>query len=124
MPAMPFRRSLARLSDWEPPSGAQEPSNVKKHYINVNVADLTERIVARDLATSISLRLKNWRFVPAAVTDECAAPGIRAATGRFRPAGRGRERLNPRRAVEARRRIDQFARIGVRRVGEQLLGLA
>src|SRR5579862_9506753 len=28
-------------SDWEPLSGVQEWANVKKHYINVNVSDLT-----------------------------------------------------------------------------------
>ena len=44
--------------------------------------------------------------------------------GRSRSAVRGRKRRDARRPVETRRRIDQLARIGVRRVGEQVLGLA
>ena len=61
-------------------------SDVKKHYINVNVADLIERIPAGDLAASTALRLKDWRFLAAARTGEGAPRGVGAALGRFEAA--------------------------------------
>ena len=61
----------------------QEPSNVKKHYINVNDSDLIEREVARDLAAAVVLRLEDWRLLAAARTGERTPLGVGAAVGRF-----------------------------------------
>src|ERR1700722_1736797 len=121
--ARPKRVAAAACMRLGAPRGVQGLSDVKKHYINVRDADLIEREVARDLASPTALRLKHRRLLTAARTCERAARGIRAALGRFGDGVRWRER-RAHWLLEARRGVDQFARIGVRRIGEQGVGFA
>ena len=66
-----------------PPKSAQGPSHVKKHYINVSVADLIEWEVARNLAAATVFCLKRWRLLVAAPTCERAARNVGTALGRI-----------------------------------------
>src|SRR5580698_9690315 len=112
---------LARVKDRKPQRRAQGQRHVKKHYINVSDTDLLQRKVARDLSASAILDLERWRLLAATRTRERAARGVGAALVRFRAAVRRRKR-HARWPIEARRGVDQFARIRMRRRCKQRIG--
>src|ERR1700721_2637607 len=121
------RRSRRAVADARMRLGGAEQrtraSDVINHYINVSDADLTEREVAGDLEASAIFRLEHRRLLAAARTCERAAGDVGTAGGRLRDGVCRRER-RAHGLIEARSGVNQFARVGVRRGGEQGGGLA